>query len=96
MATVRYGVFLVGELWTVSNDQHPLICFNTRAEAVCAARRVADEAARRGQEVQLHVMDIGGELRRVDLLPAVSETAAVVKSPPAVPLQPSGTAEVRA
>jgi hypothetical protein len=94
MAAVRYAVFLVGELWMVSNDQHPLICFNTRAEAFRAARRVADESARRGHEVQLHAMDIGGELRRVDLLPAASETN--VTSPPAVPLQSSGTAEVRA
>jgi hypothetical protein len=93
---VRYGVFLVGELWTVSNDERPLICFKTRAEAVRAARRLAEESAGRGQNVQLDVMDIGGELRRLDFLPAVSENGAKVKAPPVVRPQSSGTAEIRA
>jgi hypothetical protein len=96
MATVRYGEFLVGELWPVLNDQHPLIRFSTIAEAVRVARRMADESARRGQEVQLHVMDIAGELRRVDHLPAVSQTAVTVKFPPSVQPQTNGTAQVRA
>jgi hypothetical protein len=64
MATLRYGVFLVGDLWTVSDATRPLTCFNSRAEALCAAQRLVRTSRGEGHDVELHVMDVGGELTR--------------------------------
>jgi hypothetical protein len=64
MATLRYGVFLVGDLWTVSNATRPLMCFTNRAEAVCAAQRLVRTSRGEGHDLDLHVMDVGGELTR--------------------------------
>jgi hypothetical protein len=64
MATLRYGVFLVGDLWTVSNATRPLMCFTNRAEAVSAAQRLVRTSRGEGHDVELHVMDVGGELTR--------------------------------
>lgn len=62
MDTLRYGVFLVGELWTVSNSTRPLMCFTSRADALRAGERLVKINRDEGQAAELHVMDLGGEL----------------------------------
>jgi hypothetical protein len=71
MAVLRYGVFLVGELWTVSNATRPLMCFTSRTQALSAAEELVRTSRGEGHHVELHVMDVGGELARAgsEMLP---------------------------
>jgi hypothetical protein len=64
MGTLRYGVFLVGDLWTVSNSDRPLMCFSNRADALRAGERLVKINHDEGHAAELHVMDVGGELTR--------------------------------
>ena len=62
MALYRYGVFQVGGLWTVSDEQRPVVSYYGRDEAINAARQMAAKARRGGDAAELHFMDVDGRL----------------------------------
>ena len=66
MTTLRLGVFNVGKSWRFYQENAAAESYDYRPEAVSAACRVARSALGAGEEVELYLQDIDGELRKVD------------------------------
>ncbi len=67
MATLRYGVFNVDNHWKVFRETERTGLFNTREEALLAAKSDVRAAMGAGYEVELYLEGAGGELKRADL-----------------------------
>lgn len=66
MAKVRYGVFQMNAQWVLCSEKQHLGRYADMPSAVSAGRRAACQAMGNGLDAELHIMDIRGELRRVD------------------------------
>jgi hypothetical protein len=67
MDIVRYGVFAVGQIWTLCSGDGRARGFTTRSAAVSAAFATLRELMAQGLRVELLVQDETGFLHRADL-----------------------------
>jgi hypothetical protein len=67
MTKLRYGVFNVDHRWKVFCETERTGLFETRDEAVSAAKGGARAALSQGYEVELYLQDLSGELTRADM-----------------------------
>jgi len=67
MDIVRYGVFAVGQIWTLCSGDGRARGFTTRSAAVSAAFATLRELMAQGLRVELLVQDETGFLQRADL-----------------------------
>lgn len=66
MAKVRYGVFQVDAQWLLCCQEYNLGRYVDQSAAIAAGKRAAGQAMGSGFDAELLVMDVGGELRRVE------------------------------
>lgn len=67
MGIVRYGVFAVGQIWTLCSGDGRARGFTSRTAAVTAASDTIREAMAQGLKVELLLQDETGFLQRADL-----------------------------
>jgi hypothetical protein len=67
MTTLRYGVFNVDRTWKVFRETERTGLFDSRDEALTAAKSAVRDALGAGFEVELYVEGPCGELRKADL-----------------------------
>jgi hypothetical protein len=72
MDTLQYGVFSLGQIWTVVSFDGMKLGFPTRAEALDAARSMIELHQAYGTPAELLVQD---ELGRVSRIPPPTELA---------------------
>jgi hypothetical protein len=65
MKKLRYGVFPIDSQWLVCSEEQNLGRFADRSSAVAEGKRAARTATGCGFDVELLVMDVGGELRQI-------------------------------
>jgi len=63
MERLRYGVFHVGQIWTVSDDNGAKLGFPSRGIATVALAAIVAGHRARGQDVLVTLQDEGGRLR---------------------------------
>ena len=68
MAAFQLAVIKIDRSWTILHDSLPLGRYRSRTRAIDAAYRLASDADKLGDAVELLVQDFGGEVLAVPLL----------------------------
>ena len=65
-ARLRYGVFQIDSQWMLCSEKQHLGRFPDQLAAISAGKPAACHAMGSGFDAELFIMDVGGELNRVD------------------------------